>query len=106
MEEAATFLAPAWGLLRGEAAGPTEDIALHFTPRAGQWVRDVRWHLSQRTKVLDDGKLEMSFHCGVTPELVRWVLSYGSDVQVLRPMHLRQAVIDEARRVVSDSEAY
>lgn len=101
--DVASFLAPAWGLLRGADAGPVEDVALHFSSRAGQWVRDVRWHLTPETKTLSDGTLMLSFHCGVTPELVRWILSYGSDVQVIGPSHLRDAVLQEARRVL-DSE--
>jgi len=102
--DVASFLAPAWGLLRGEDAGPVVDIVLRFSPRASQWVRDMRWHLTQEMRILPDGALIMSFHCGVTPELVRWVLSYGSDVRVTSPSYLRDAVLQEARRVLDDAE--
>lgn len=100
------YLGSAWGVLRGES-GPPEDVVLRFSAQAGRWVSDDIWHPSQRTRVLPSGDLEMRFHCGVTHELVRWVLSYGGDVHVRCPTHLRDSVVAEARRVqaVADTGA-
>lgn len=97
------YLGAAWGVLRGES-GPPEEVVLRFSAQAGRWVSDDLWHPTQQTRVLPTGNLEMRFHCGVTHELVRWVLSYGGDVQVQCPGHLRDSVVAEARRVQSAAD--
>ncbi|MBV9279751.1 MAG: WYL domain-containing transcriptional regulator [Chloroflexi bacterium] len=95
-----SYLGTAWGVLRGEA-GPAEDVVLRFTPRAAPWVKDERWHWSQETEGVPDGGLIMRFHCSVTHELVRWILSFGPEVCVERPADLRNCVVDEAERVAA-----
>jgi predicted DNA-binding transcriptional regulator YafY len=90
------YLGPAWGVLRG-VVGPVEELVLHFSAEAGRWVRDERWHYSQEMERRADGSVVLRFRCIVTPELVRWVLSFGGRVRVEQPVHLRQAVAEEAK---------
>jgi predicted DNA-binding transcriptional regulator YafY len=45
------------------------------------------------------------FHCGITHELIRWVLSYGREVIVEQPEHLKQSVVEKARQVVAAYDA-
>lgn len=99
-----TYLGSAWGVLRGEAS-PPQDVALRFSARAGRWVCDQRWHPTQATETLPNGDLLMRFHCGVTPELVRWVLSYGAEVWIEEPASLREKVLAEAARVIARAGA-
>lgn len=94
-----SYLGPAWGVLRG-ASGPAEDVVLHFKAEAGRWVCDERWHPSQSIETLPNGDLIMRFHCGVTHELVRWVLSFGADVRVESPKHLGDTVMAEAGKIL------
>lgn len=94
------YLGSSWGVLRGES-GPPEEVELRFTAQAGRWVRDDRWHPSQEMEELPDGGLMLRFHCGVTHELMRWVLSFGGEAQVVRPAHLRESVREAATRVVN-----
>lgn len=95
------YLGATWGVLRGES-GPPEDVELCFTAEAGRWVCDERWHPTQTTETLANGDLVMRFHCGVTHELVRWVLSFGGSVRVERPARLRARVVTEARQVIAN----
>ncbi|HZS93990.1 MAG TPA: WYL domain-containing protein [Chloroflexota bacterium] len=94
-----TYLGSTWGVLRGEAGRP-EEVVLHFSPLAASWVRDDVWHPSQTVSTEPDGSLIMRFNCGITHELVRWVLSFGGEVTVELPEHLRNSVVEEARRAV------
>jgi hypothetical protein len=43
----------------------------------------------------------MRFHCSITHELVRWILSHGAEVYVYQPTHLREAVVMEARKIAT-----
>jgi len=97
------YLGSAWGVLRGES-GPPEDVVLRFSAQAARWVRGELWHASQVTEELPGEELLMQFHCGVTHELVRWVLGYGAEVSVELPDQLRNTVVEEAKRVVDNSE--
>ncbi len=94
------YLGDTWGVLRGEALA-AEEVILRFSIRAAAWVRDEQWHRSQQVEVLTDGGLVMSFHCAITNELMRWVLSFGAEVDVKQPSKLRQWLLQEARRIVT-----
>lgn len=85
------YLGEGWGLMRG-AAGESEDVVLFFEPEAGRWVAEEKWHKSQESKELPDGRMQITFHVGITPEMVSWLLYYGENVWVERPLWLREEV--------------
>ncbi|MDW8101163.1 MAG: WYL domain-containing protein [Anaerolineae bacterium] len=91
------YLGNAWGVMRG-AAGESERVVLLFEPEAGRWVAEEEWHRSQQSEVLPDGRVRVSFYVGITPEMVNWLLYYGSRVQILEPAWLRERVAEEHRR--------
>jgi len=43
----------------------------------------------------------VKFYVGITPEMVNWLLYYGSRVQVLEPEWLREQVVEEHQRAAS-----
>jgi predicted DNA-binding transcriptional regulator YafY len=92
-----TYLGSSWGIMRGEAREP-EDVVLVFEPEAGRWVAEEQWHRSQKVETQADGFVRVSFHVGVTPEMVSWLLYYGARVQVVAPGWLRDRVREEHRR--------
>ena len=98
------YLGNAWGIMRG-AAGPVERVELLFEPEAGRWVAEEHWHPSQQSKVLPDGRVRLTFHVGITPEMVSWLLYYGARVQVLTPAWLRERVAEEHRRAAGGYES-
>jgi predicted DNA-binding transcriptional regulator YafY len=79
--------------------GPRIEVELLFNKPTAAWVKDRTWHPSQVTKVLTDGRMRMSLTVADSRELVGWILSFGSGVQVVRPDHLRAAVVKEAKRI-------
>lgn len=95
-----SYIGEDWGILRNLAAG-VEPVAVRFTARGAPWVRDERWHASQHMELLPDGELRLRFSCGITDELMRWVLSFGGEVQVEEPETLRESVHNEARKVLA-----
>lgn len=93
------YLGESWGLMRG-AAGEPERVELLFEPEAGRWAAEESWHKSQQSETLPDGRVRMTFQVGITPEMVSWLLYYGSRVQVLGPAWLRERVAEEHRKAV------
>lgn len=85
------YIGDNWGIMR-DAGPPAEPIVLEFTPEAGRWVTEERWHKSQTAETLPGGCVRITFFVSATPEMVRWLMSYGADVVVERPEWLRERV--------------
>ncbi|HEV8722178.1 MAG TPA: WYL domain-containing protein [Candidatus Binatia bacterium] len=76
------------------------DVELLFSKKVAAWVKDTLWHSSQQTFPMKDRRLRMVLKVADTDELVRWILSFGSQVKVISPESLRMRVCDEAQRVL------
>jgi predicted DNA-binding transcriptional regulator YafY len=97
--DVAQYFGPTWGVLRGES-GEAEDVVLRLSATAAPWVAEERWHPSQEVEQLPGGGIELRFHCTITNELVRWVLSLGGEASIEAPASLRERVYAEAERVI------
>jgi predicted DNA-binding transcriptional regulator YafY len=91
------YLGDAWGVMRG-AAGEPETVVLIFEPEAGRWVAEEQWHHSQQIETLPDGRVRVTFRVGITPEMVSWLLHYGSRVRVVEPEWLGKRVREEHQK--------
>lgn len=89
------YFKDAFGIYRGEA----EPVSLLFEKPASQWVRERKWHASQRLTPLRGGKLRMDLQVAVTPEFLEWVVGFGAQVEALAPERLRRRVENEAWKV-------
>lgn len=74
------------------------DVELLFSKKAAGWVKDKLWHSSQETSLQKDGRLKMTLKVADTDELVGWILSFGSEVKVVRPEPLVRKVLEEAKK--------
>jgi predicted DNA-binding transcriptional regulator YafY len=90
------YIGDSWGLLRG-AGGEPEEVRLRFSPRAGRWVSEEQWHPGQQVEWQPDGTLIFSLRVAINPAFVRWILYYGSEVEVIEPEWLAREVWKEAR---------
>jgi len=76
------------------------DVALRFDKATAAWAKDRLWHPSQNIVPLKNGGMTMTLTVADSRELVGWILSFGSGVQVIRPHSLAEAVSDEAKRIL------
>lgn len=87
----------AWGVwTTGEQ--PVE-VVLRFSPQAAVRVRESRWHPSEETQRLPDGRLLWRAWVAETTEMLPWIRGWGSGVEVLEPGNLRQQIVEEARQL-------
>jgi len=84
------YLQGSFGLFRGEPVR----VTLRFSRQVARYVAERLWHPSQTLSPLLTGELEMTLRVPVCPDLRRWILGYGKDVEVLGPKSLR----DDIRR--------
>ena len=65
-------------------------VKLRFDAFASQLVRERSWHESQRIQEDLDGGLVLELTLSSLEEVERWVLSWGTHVEVLQPVRLRR----------------
>jgi predicted DNA-binding transcriptional regulator YafY len=79
--------------------GQAADVAIQFDAYQARWIRERRWHPTQRLEELPDGELILHLCCGGLDEIKRWVMSYGGHARVLAPPELREAVAEEVSKL-------
>ena len=92
------YMADAFGLQKG---GKAVNVAIRFAPRQARWIRERRWHRSARIQEGLDGSLVLSLKVAETSEIVRWVLQFGHEAEVLEPASLRAAVAEQLGAALS-----
>jgi CRISPR-associated endonuclease/helicase Cas3 len=92
------ILRHAWSIIHGEKLNP---VRLRFHPRVTRRVRESRWHPSQ--DIADDpdnpGGCIWTAQVADLTDLLPWVRGWGADVEVLGPVELREALVNETRRL-------
>lgn len=83
------YYATAYGIFSGE---PKHTAVLRFSAHAARWVADEHWHPQQSGQHLTDGAYELRVPYSDARELIRDILRYGADVEVLAPDALRKEV--------------
>jgi predicted DNA-binding transcriptional regulator YafY len=91
------FLDGSFGVIRG---GEKVLVRLRFGPVAARYVREKKWHKSQKLVELPHGGLELQMWVSQSVEVKRWILSYGPGCEVLEPAELRSEVADELREAL------
>jgi proteasome accessory factor B len=90
------FLAQSWGVERSPVR---YRVWLRFSARVAPMVLDGAWHPSQRGVALPDGRADLHFVVNGLGEILRWVLGFGDDVEVLAPEELRDRLFEVSSRV-------
>ncbi|MDH4120506.1 MAG: WYL domain-containing protein [Deltaproteobacteria bacterium] len=68
-------------------------VMLRFIADKAPYVRERHWHDSQKITQNKDGKITLSFTASGRVEIVRWILSWGADCEVLGPPDLKAEVV-------------
>jgi predicted DNA-binding transcriptional regulator YafY len=88
-------LRAAWDIIADQ---PPTEVALRFAPAVAARVMEATWHPTQELDELEDGSLEWRAVVSGTVEIKLWILSWGSDVEVIGPAALRDEVAATLRR--------
>ncbi|MCW5934931.1 MAG: WYL domain-containing protein [Fimbriimonadia bacterium] len=84
-----------WGY---HSANPIEVVA-RFDPYQARWIREKQWPGEQCKEESEDGSLLLTFHAHHQEAAMRWLMQYGSHVQVLQPQELADAIANEVERM-------
>lgn len=78
------------------------DVKIQFDKAVAGYVKERKWHPTQRVVENPDGSLDLSLRVNHLLELKRWILSWGDKAQVLAPdsfvAEVKQTIKDMQRR--------
>ena len=78
-----------------EVGGIPTAIAIRFDARTAPYIRERRWHPTQRIEEQPDDSLVLRFVVRGLNEVKRWVLFYGRGAKVLEPPELVEMMQEE-----------
>lgn len=76
------------------------EVVIRFNARAADYIREKKWHESQRLQELKSGGVELRLKLSSLVEIERWVLSWGGDAKVVKPRELAEAVRNSAAKML------
>jgi predicted DNA-binding transcriptional regulator YafY len=79
----------AWGVIADQEE---VEVVLRFDAAIAGQVAETTWHPTERVVLDDDGSVLWRARVPGTIEIRRWILSWGSQVEVLEPAELRDEV--------------
>lgn len=77
------------------------DVVVRFDARVADYVREKKWHESQKLRELKGGAVELTLKLSSLIEIERWILGWGGDATVIKPAELKESVREAARRILS-----
>ena len=93
------FFEHSFGVFRGTVP---QTIELIFKDPVATYIRERRWHPSQRVVQLPERAARVELECAITPELIQWVLSYGEFVEIIAPQNLKDQVLAQAQKMLAN----
>ncbi|MDO4587011.1 MAG: WYL domain-containing protein [Planctomycetia bacterium] len=94
-----SYLGNAWRCI--PEPGKDWDIVVRFSPKVAQNVSETLWHQTQEERWLSDGSVELRFCVSGLNEIVWWLLGYGSEANVIKPIELQRMIVDHARKMIN-----
>ncbi len=91
------YLRNAWHMI--PERGRDSRVLIRFDKMVAQNVAEVNWHKTQRVKFRDDGTLDFRVTVSGLGEISWWILGYGDQAEVLKPLKLRHMVAQRALRM-------
>jgi len=83
------------------SGGERQWAKLKFNAVQARWVQAEIWHPEQKNKINEDGSLIIEIPFSNSKELMLDILRFGSDVMVLEPPSLRQAIKERLVKAAS-----
>ncbi len=103
-QELETHYAQAYGLFAGR---PKDTAVIRFSAHAARWVAEEQWHPQQQGQQLDNGGYELHIPYSDSRELIRDVLGFGPEAEIIAPeSHSQTAPTSPATSTLSVAFCY
>ena len=78
-----------------------EEVELHFDQSVATYINERRWHPSQQVIVRGDSSVDVRLFVNINPELIHWIMGFGSAVKVMSPSSLKEEIVKSAEKVIA-----
>lgn len=76
-------------------------VKIRFSADQARYIRERRWAKNQKIATDKDGRVVLTLATSGWYDVKRWILSFGSDAELLEPPELRAELRDTTRDVVA-----
>lgn len=76
------------------------EVRVKFKPAVAQWVRGKHYYGLVEETVVEDGVM-LTFLVHAKEVLVDWLLSFGTGVEIIHPPHLRELLLEKAKKIAA-----
>ena len=76
-------------------------VVIRFNEAAADYIREKKWHPSQKLAELPGGGVELQLTLSSLVEIERWILSWGGNARVVEPVELASSLREAAERIAS-----
>ncbi|MCA9085710.1 MAG: transcriptional regulator [Planctomycetaceae bacterium] len=87
----ADWLEHSFGVFQS-GSGQLQTIRIRFARDVARYVKESRWHKSQKLSQQKDGSLIAEFRLSDTQEIKRWIMSFGPNATALEPAELVEEI--------------
>ena len=77
-----------------------EEVEIEFSNKIAMFIKERRWHASQRIISKEGGAITLFMNVAITPELVGWIMGFSRYARVIKPERLMQEVVSEADAIL------
>lgn len=74
-------------------------VAVEFSGPAVRYILESSYHITQKMEKLDNDKVRFNVEVLAPLNMVKWILSFGSNARVLEPLQLVEAVKEEVEKL-------
>jgi len=79
-------------------------VVIHFDPTVADYIREKRWHPSQKLRPLRGGGLALHMQISSLPEVERWILSWSGHAVPAAPPELVASVKRAAQQTLAGTK--
>ncbi len=81
-----------WGVEQGQKE---LDIKIKFIGRAARFVPEYQWSDNQEIEIKNENEIIFSVRTCSREEIKKWMLGFGAEAELLKPVELREEIIEE-----------
>ncbi len=78
------------------------EVVIQFNELVADYIREKKWHPSQRLFELAEGRVELRLTLSSLIEVSRWLLGWGGHAKVIEPTELVDSMREAAEKVLSN----
>ena len=89
------MLSGAWGINWDEPL----DLKIRFSPAQSRYIRERQWTPNQKILLEAEGSLILEMRTSGRRDIKSWILSFGSEAEVLAPENLKKEIREEVGKL-------